>query len=69
MPVGDSWKKALMEEWVFISDEHTDEQPLLTTLSTRAPIPVTASLGQKGFLNNVILYPVRPRYRGFSTLL
>ena len=25
-PVGDSWKKALMEEWVFISDEHTDEQ-------------------------------------------
>ena len=26
IPVGDSWKKALMEEWVFISDEHTDEQ-------------------------------------------
>ena len=25
IPVGDSWKKALMEEWVFISDEHTDE--------------------------------------------
>ena len=26
IPVGDSWKKALMEEWVFISDEHTDGQ-------------------------------------------
>ena len=26
IPVGDSWKKALVEEWVFISDEHTDEQ-------------------------------------------
>ena len=26
IPVGDSWKKALMEESVFISDEHTDEQ-------------------------------------------
>ena len=26
IPDGDSWKKALMEEWVFISDEHTDEQ-------------------------------------------
>ena len=26
IPVGDSWKKALMEEWVFISDEHIDEQ-------------------------------------------
>ena len=26
IPVGNYWKKALMEEWVFISDEHTDEQ-------------------------------------------
>ena len=23
IPVGDSWKKALMEEWVFIGDGHT----------------------------------------------
>ena len=37
-------------------------RPLLTTLSSRAPITVTASLEQPGFLNNVILYPVRPRY-------
>ena len=36
-------------------------RPLLTTLSSRAPISVTASLGQPGFLNNVILYPVRPQ--------
>ena len=27
--VGDSWKKALMEEWFLISDEHTDEQALV----------------------------------------
>ena len=26
IPVGDSWKKALIEEWAFISDVHTDEQ-------------------------------------------
>ena len=26
IPVGHSWKKAHMEEWVFIGDEHTDEQ-------------------------------------------
>ena len=39
-------------------------RPLLTTLSSRAPIIVTVSLGQPGFLNNVILYPVRPRYLG-----
>ena len=31
-------------------------RPLLTTLSSRAPITVTASFGQPGFLNNVILY-------------
>ena len=26
IPVGDSWKKALREEWFFIGDEHADEQ-------------------------------------------
>ena len=26
IPVGDSFKKGFMEEWVFISDEHTDEE-------------------------------------------
>ena len=26
IPFGDSFKKASMEEWVFISDEHTDQQ-------------------------------------------
>ena len=26
IPVGDSFKKAFMEEWVFISDELADEQ-------------------------------------------
>ena len=31
-------------------------RPLLAILSSRAPITVTASLGQPGFLNNVILY-------------
>ena len=36
-------------------------RPLLGILSSRAPITVTASLGQPGFLNNVILYLVRPR--------
>ena len=33
-------------------------RPLLTILSSRAPIAATVSLGQPGFLNNVILYPV-----------
>ena len=26
IPIGDYWKKALVQEWVFILDEHTDEQ-------------------------------------------
>ena len=36
-------------------------RPLLKILSSRAPITVTVSLGQPGFLNNVMLYP-RPRH-------
>ena len=39
-------------------------RPLLAILSSRAPITVTASLGQPGFPNNVILYLVRPRCLG-----
>ena len=31
-------------------------KPLLTIMSSRAPITVTASLGQPRFLNNVMLY-------------
>ena len=52
IPVGDSWKKALMEEWVSVMSIYMN-RPLLTILSSRAPITVTASQGQPGSLNNV----------------
>ena len=44
IPVGDSSKKAFVEEWVFISDEPSHKQRTVEVLCSIAKITVIASL-------------------------